>query len=157
MSESRARLENDELTPFERLVEVMAILRAPGGCAWDRAQDHRSLLPYLIEESYEVIEAVESGSDGELKEELGDLLCQVVFHAQLAREREAFTIDDAATAIVDKLIRRHPHVFGDRADLDPQQVRDQWERIKTESGEKDSVLGGLPASMPALTQAYRMG
>lgn len=142
---------------FERLVALMALLRSGDGCAWDRAQTHQSLLPYLIEESYEVVEAVETGDDRELREELGDLLCQIVFHAQLASEREAFTIEDSTRTIVEKLIHRHPHVFGERRELAPQQVRDQWEKIKTDSGEKKSVLSGLPSSMPALTMAFRTG
>lgn len=157
MSDLKARIEDAGLAPFEKLCLVMEILRSPDGCAWDRAQDHKSLLPYLIEETYEVAEAIEAGDSGALKEELGDLLCQIVFHAQLASEREAFDVQDSVNSIVAKLINRHPHVFGERRDLEPQEVRDQWERIKTESGEKDSVLGGLPASMPALTMAFRMG
>jgi MazG family protein len=115
------------------------------------------LVPYLIEEAYEVVDTIESGRIDELREELGDLLVQVVFHAQLAKERREFEINDAISDVVAKLIRRHPHIFDQKTDLDPQQVRNQWERIKTESGEKKSVLSGLPRSMPALTMAYRMG
>lgn len=157
MEDSKSRYLEPGLAPFERLCRVMARLRSPEGCSWDRKQTHRSLLPYLIEECYEVVEAVEADDLVELKEELGDLLCQIVFHAQLADERGDFTIDDSVNAITDKLIRRHPHVFGDRKELSPDQVRSQWERIKIESGEKKSVLSGLPASMPALVMAYRMG
>jgi len=157
MTDLKARIKDPGLAPFERLCLVMEILRSSDGCAWDRAQDHKSLLPYLIEETYEVAEAIEADDPGALKEELGDLLCQIVFHAQLASEQEAFDVQDSVNSIVDKLIRRHPHVFGERKDLAPSEVRDQWEKIKTESGEKDSVLGGLPSSMPALTMAFRMG
>jgi MazG family protein len=114
-------------------------------------------VPYLIEEAYEVIEVIEDGQFSELREELGDLMVQVVFHAQIAREREDFDVNDVILHVVEKLIRRHPHVFGEQKDLNPEQVRDQWEKIKTESGEKKSVLGGLPKSMPALTQAFRVG
>ena len=135
----------------------MATLRSPEGCAWDRKQTHRSLLPYLIEEAYEVVEAVEAGDFEALREELGDLLCQVVFHAQLASEAGRFDLDDAINRIVDKLVKRHPHVFGRQKELSPRQVRDQWEKIKVESGEKESVLSGIPRSMPALTMAFRMG
>jgi len=135
----------------------MEILRSPDGCNWDRNQTHQSLLPYLIEETYEVVEAIESKRYSDLKEELGDLLCQIVFHAQLAHERSDFDINDTIDHLVTKLVRRHPHVFGERKDLDPQQVRDLWEKAKIASGEKDSVLSGLPRSMPALTMAYRMG
>ena len=106
---------------------------------------------------YEVIEAIEAGDSDALREELGDLLCQVVFHAQLAKEAGAFNIDDSINHIVDKLVRRHPHVFAEQKELTPKQVRDQWEKIKVESGEKQSVLSGIPSSMPALTMAFRIG
>ncbi|MCK4632021.1 MAG: nucleoside triphosphate pyrophosphohydrolase [candidate division Zixibacteria bacterium] len=135
----------------------MAILRSEEGCAWDRKQTHQSLLPYLIEETYEVQETIEAEDWPGLKEELGDLMCQIVFHSQLAAERNVFDIDDAVNLIADKLVARHPHVFGEKKDLSPDQVRDQWEQIKVESGEKKSVLSGLPRSMPSLTMAYRMG
>ena len=157
MEDKKSLLPDKDLKPFERLVAVMDVLRSPGGCAWDRKQTHESLLPYLIEEAYEVVEAVEAGDYDELREELGDLLCQVVFHAQVAKESGRFSIDDSVTAIVDKLIARHPHVFGERADLSPGQVRDQWEQGKIESGEKKAVLSGVPKSMPALTMAFRVG
>ena len=132
-------------SPFEKLVRIMEILRSDQGCAWDRKQTHASLIPYLIEEAYELVEAIESDDSAAMCEELGDLLCQVVFHAQLAKERGAFEIDDAINSIADKLIRRHPHVFEQKKDLNPKQVRDQWENIKINSGEKKSVLNGLPA------------
>ncbi len=157
MTEPKARLPEEDLPSWEGLKIVMAALRAPGGCAWDRKQTHQSLLPYLIEETYEVVEAIEDGGAKQLKEELGDLLCQIVFHAQIADERGEFNADDVADAISDKLIRRHPHVFGAPEELDPQQVRDRWEQRKIESGEKKELLGGLPSSMPALTMAFRIG
>ncbi len=157
MSKLTERINDKKLTPFERLTLVMAILRSPEGCNWDRKQTHESLLPYLIEEAYEVVEVVESGRFADLKDELGDVLTQVVFHAQLAAERGEFTIDDVVQGVVAKLVHRHPHVFEDKKDLTPQEVRDQWEKIKTTSGEKPSVLGGLPKTMPALTMAFRLG
>jgi len=157
MSDLKARVLDKSLTPFERLCKLMEILRSPQGCAWDRAQTHASLLPYLIEEAYEVVEAVEADDAEALREELGDLLIQIVFHAQLARESGRFTIDDSINRVVYKLLQRHPHVFGERRELKPGQVRDQWEKIKTESGEKESVLSGLPKNMPALTMAFRIG
>lgn len=135
----------------------MEILRSPEGCSWDRKQTHQSLLPYLIEETYEVVEAIEAEDFEGLKEELGDLLCQIVFHAQVASEAGHFGADDSVTCISEKLIRRHPHVFGDRKDLKPDEVRDQWEQTKINSGEKKLVLGGLPRSMPALMMAFRIG
>lgn len=157
MSDYTRKVFEPGTPPFERLIAVMAVLRSEDGCAWDRKQTHQSLLPYLIEEAHEVVEAVESGEPDQLKEELGDLLCQVVFHAQLAREAGQFEIDDCADSIVEKLIRRHPHVFDEKKDLSPKQVRDQWEKVKVESGEKESVLSGIPKSMPALTMAFRIG
>ncbi|MEW5994317.1 MAG: MazG nucleotide pyrophosphohydrolase domain-containing protein, partial [Candidatus Zixiibacteriota bacterium] len=114
MTFSASDVFDRNLTPFERLVALMAVLRSPDGCAWDRKQTHRSLLPYLIEEAYEVIEAVEEDDFEALKEELGDLLCQIVFHAQLAREAGRFEVNDCINRIVDKLVARHPHVFGER-------------------------------------------
>ncbi|MEW6016430.1 MAG: nucleoside triphosphate pyrophosphohydrolase [Candidatus Zixiibacteriota bacterium] len=149
------QINNSE--PFNKLREIMAILRSPEGCAWDRKQTHRSLLPYLIEEAYEVVEAVENEDYKHLKEELGDLLCQIVFHAQLASEAGRFTLDDSINEINQKLISRHPHVFGEKKDLKPQEVRDQWEKIKVNSGEKESVISGIPKSAPALLKAYRFG
>lgn len=157
MSDLKARVLDDRLAPFERLCRLVEILRSPEGCPWDRVQTHASLLPYLIEEAYEVIESVEANDYSALKEELGDLLVQIVFHAQLAGERGDFTISDSIGLIIDKLLRRHPHVFEERRELRPSQVRDQWEKIKTESGEKDSVLSGLPRTAPALTTAFRIG
>lgn len=146
----------DKLPPLERLRAIMARLRAEDGCQWDRSQDHQSLLPYLIEETYEVVEAIESDSKDTLKEELGDLLLQIYFHAQIASEDKRFDINDVASDICDKLIRRHPHIFGEKKSLKPQEVRDQWEKIKVESNEKESVLAGVPKSMPALLLAYRV-
>ncbi len=143
--------------PFERLRALFALLRSPEGCPWDRKQNHRTLLPYLIEEAYEFIEAVEKEDYDEMKEELGDLMAQVVFHGQLAEEAGKFTVDDSIVTIVEKLIHRHPHVFGEQKTLSPSEVRDQWEKIKVDSGEKSSVLSGIPSSMPALTMAFRIG
>jgi len=157
MTDLKAQVLDPNLTPFEQLCTLMAILRSPHGCSWDRAQTHRTLLPYLIEEAYEVIETVESEDFPAFKEELGDLLLQIVFHAQLADEAGRFNINAVIEGIVRKLIDRHPHVFGERKELQPGQVRDQWERIKTDSGEKESVLSGLPKAMPALTMAFRLG
>lgn len=157
MSDLKRKVLDKSITPFERLKILMEILRSPGGCQWDRKQTHQSLLPYLIEEAYEVVEAVENNDVNALKEELGDLLCQIVFHAQLASERGEFTVDDSAEILVNKLIARHPHVFENHKELSPKEVRDQWEQIKVESGEKKSVLSGIPKSMPALTMAFRIG
>ncbi|RKX29214.1 MAG: nucleoside triphosphate pyrophosphohydrolase [Candidatus Zixiibacteriota bacterium] len=157
MADIKSKVLDKKTPPFERLTALMALLRSSEGCSWDRKQTHLSLLPYLIEETYEVIEAVESEDFTALREEIGDLLCQVVFHAQLASEEGHFVLDDSVTQLVEKLIARHPHVFGDKKELTPKEVSDQWEQIKIDSGEKKSVLGGVPSSMPALTMAYRIG
>ncbi len=143
---------------MKRLIEIIATLRAPGGCPWDREQTHKSLKPYIIEEAYEVIEAIEASDDDQFSEELGDLLTQVVMHAQLASERGAFDIETVAGKIADKLIERHPHVFARQAALTPEEVLHNWERIKLEKAkEKDySVLQGVPPSLPALLKAYRV-
>jgi tetrapyrrole methylase family protein/MazG family protein len=147
----------DKLPPLERLRAIMARLRAKDGCRWDLSQTHKSLMPYLIEETYEVVEAIESERTDKLREELGDLILQIYFHSQIASEGGRFDINDVAADICDKLIRRHPHIFGEKKDLAPDQVRDQWEKIKVETNEKDSVLAGVPQSMPALLLGYRVG
>ncbi len=157
MSDLRSIVFDRKVAPFERLKALMELLRSENGCAWDRKQTHESLLPYLIEESYEVVEAINQGDDQALCEELGDLLLQVVFHAQIAKDRGAFETNEIVESIVKKLVHRHPHVFDKTADLSPEEVRDQWENIKVDSGEKTGVLDGLPSSMPALLMAFRVG
>ncbi|MEW5700768.1 MAG: nucleoside triphosphate pyrophosphohydrolase [Candidatus Zixiibacteriota bacterium] len=148
------------LYKFGDLVAIMARLRAPGGCPWDRKQNHQTLLPYLIEETYEVVDTVHRRDIGALREELGDLLLQIVFHAQLAQERKRFTIDDVTDHICRKLIARHPHVFARQRRLSAKQVLGNWERIKlaeaVDSGNTRGVLDGLPKSLPALLQAFRI-
>ena len=143
-----------EESPIGRLREIVARLRAPGGCPWDREQTHASLRGALIEECYEVIDAIERADDANLKEELGDLLLHVVMHAQMAGERSAFTLEEVAAEICEKMIRRHPHVFGDKLVEDSEAVLRQWDQIKrAEKGKPAGVLGALPASMPALLRA----
>ena len=146
---------DDKYTAITRLAEIMARLRAPDGCPWDREQDHMSLRPYLIEEAYEVISAIESGGSEDLKNELGDLLLHIVFHAQIAAENGKFDLNDVAQTCADKLIRRHPHVFGDAKADTPKQVQDNWEAIKI-TDEKRSLLAGVPAHLPALLAAFRV-
>ena len=143
---------------FERLIKIMARLRGPSGCPWDKEQTPQSLKPYLIEEAYEVLEAIDLNDDDEIKEELGDLLLQVVFHAQIASEENRFNIDDVAEAIADKLIRRHPHVFGDRQADTPDEVIKNWEAIKAEEKpeKRASLLDGVPINLPALLRACRL-
>jgi len=146
------------MSNFEKLVSIMETLRSDKGCPWDREQTHESLRPYLIEEAYEVLDAIDTKDDNELKIELGDLLLQVVFHAQLAHEEGRFSIEDVSGAVTEKLIRRHPHVFGDVKADTSDQVLENWEKIKQrEKGPgKKSVLDGLPSQLPALLKAFRI-
>lgn len=144
-----------------RLVEIMAALRNPqGGCPWDLEQDFRSIAPYTLEEAYEVADAIERGDLGDLREELGDLLLQVVFHAQMAREQGAFDFEDVARAICDKLVRRHPHVFGGEPVESAAAQTEVWERLKAEEKATKGAVGVLddvPLSLPALTRAAKLG
>lgn len=143
------------MSAFDDLVGVMRMLRSEEGCPWDREQSHGSLKPYIVEETYEVLDAIDRGDDEELREELGDLLLQIVFHAQIASEDGRFTIEDVARSIVQKLKRRHPHVFGDVQVENSQQVLKNWEEIKRGEG-KSSVLDGVPRGLPALLKARRV-
>lgn len=143
------------------MLEVMAALRAPDGCPWDREQDHRSLRSHAVEEVYELIDAIEAGDDIEMAEELGDLLLQVVFHAQLARERGVFDFDAVCQRLVDKLVRRHPHVFGSVRVKDVDQVWANWEAIKKSEKagskhERKSALDGVPRHLPALMRSQKL-
>ena len=145
---------------FERLVQIMHRLRGPGGCPWDGEQTHQSIKPYLIEEAYQVIEAIDRGDDRELRSELGDLLLQIVFHAEMASETDRFDIADVVRTIGDKMVRRHPHVFGDTAVTGTADVLRNWSRIKAEERKNDedrSALAGVPRGMPALLRAQRLG
>ena len=139
---------------ISELRQIVARLRAPDGCPWDREQTHASLRGALIEECYEVIDAIERADDSNLREELGDLLLHVVMHTQMAAERSAFSMEEVAAEICAKMVRRHPHVFGDKLAGDSDAVLRQWEQIKrTEKGGKAGILDSLPASMPALLRA----
>jgi MazG family protein len=142
------------MSDVSRLQEIVTRLRAPDGCPWDREQTHESLRAALVEECYEAIEAIERSDDVNLREELGDLLLHVVMHAHMAGERGVFTFEEVVEGICEKLVRRHPHVFGNvRAD-DTREVLRQWEQIKREEkGDRASVMDGLPASLPALLRA----
>ncbi len=146
---------------FSELVAIMARLRGPAGCPWDRQQTHATLKPYLLEEVYEALEAIDAADDAELCKELGDVLLQVVFHAQIAVEEGRFDIEAVGQAIVDKLIRRHPHVFGDASADGADEVLLRWEQIKKqerrEQGESaPSLLEGIPKHLPALMRAHRI-
>jgi len=140
-----------------RLVGVMRRLLAPDGCPWDREQSFATLRRYVLEEACEVIDAIDGGDRAALREELGDLLLQVVFQAELARAESAFAIDDVVAAIVDKLVHRHPHVFGDADAKDADEVLRNWEKIKAAEKKDRGILGGVPRSLPALTRAQRVG
>ena len=141
-----------------RLVDVERRLRDPeDGCPWDLEQDHASLAPYLVEETYEALDAIAGGDDRELVEELGDVLLQVVFHAQIGADRRAFTIDDVARGIADKLVRRHPHVFGDVDVADAEEVTANWEELKrAEKPGRDGPFDGVAAAQPALPLAAKL-
>ena len=142
-----------------RLVAVMDQLRSPGGCPWDAEQTHESLVKHALEETYELIEAIEDGTRDDLREELGDVLLQVVFHARVAMEHpdDPFDIDDVANAVADKLIERHPHVFdGNGETLSAQDTHARWERIKKETKGRESVMDGIPAAQPALARAQKV-
>ena len=148
-------------TPGANLLELVAVmdrLRSPGGCPWDARQTHESLVEYLVEEAYETVEAIEASDDAGLREELGDLLLQVVFHARIAQERgdEGWAIDDVARGIIEKLVRRHPHVFAD-ADADTaEQVEANWHTLKAEEKGRSSVTEGIPEQLPALLRASKV-
>lgn len=147
-------------TPIEQLLEIMRRLRGPGGCPWDREQSLESLKKNLVEETYEVIDAIDSGDRASLREELGDLLLQVVFQSQICAEEGAFTFQDVVRAIADKLVRRHPHVFGDVKVAAADEVLKNWDRIKaTEKGADTpprSAVAGIPRHLPALHKAQQV-
>ena len=152
----------------QRVLEIMAALRTPGtGCPWDLEQDFSSIVPYTLEEAYEVADAIARGDLADLRDELGDLLLQVVFHARMAQEQSAFEFGDVVEAITEKLIRRHPHVFGDLRGLSTDAVNAQWDRIKDEEkarkastgvdkGNDQGALTGVPIGLPALTRALKL-
>jgi XTP/dITP diphosphohydrolase len=149
----------DRPSPLLELVEVMARLRRE--CAWKAGQTHASLARYLLEETYETLEAIEAGDDDHLREELGDLLLQILFHAVIAQEQERFDIDDVAADLVGKLVRRNPHVFAPDGDpssgveTDPVAINEQWERIKAEEKQRTGVMDGVPEELPALLRAVK--
>lgn len=140
-----------------RLTEVMQRLLAPGGCPWDREQTLETLRPFVIEEAHEVVDAIDSGSPPALREELGDLLMQIVFQSELARAHGWFGLDDVVAAVVEKLVRRHPHVFGDAQVSGTEEVLANWEKLKAEEKKGRGLLDGLPRSLPSLLRAVRVG
>jgi len=151
------QLKQEVCASLVRLVEHMARLRAPDGCPWDREQTHSSLKKYLIEEAHEACEAIDGGDDGRIAEELGDVLLQVVFHAQMATERGGFTLLEVIESINRKLVERHPHVFGEMELRTPEEVLQNWERMKaTRDKDRSSILDGIPESLPALLRSRRI-
>jgi nucleoside triphosphate diphosphatase len=163
-------MTNSGMTPsrdIDRLLDIMAALRTPNtGCPWDLAQDFSTIAPYTLEEAYEVADAIARGELADLREELGDLLLQVVFHARMAQEQGAFDFGDVVQSITEKLIRRNPHVFGDERQHTPQAVEGLWERIKAQEKEEkaarnggnagEGALSGVPVALPALTRALKL-
>lgn len=150
------QIKKEKFKHFAQLVEIMEKLRGPNGCPWDRAQKREDLKTYLLEETYEVLDAIEKKSDEKLLEELGDLLLQIVFHAQIAKEENKFNIDDVAREINKKLIRRHPHVFSNTEAKTEEVVLKNWEKIKKGEKKGKSALDGVPKTLPALLKSYRL-
>lgn len=153
-------IPDNELGHFQTLIDIVRRLRAPGGCPWDREQTHASLKRNLLEECYEVLEAIDQGEAEPLAEELGDLLVQIAFHADIAREAGEFSLADVLTCVNRKLVRRHPHVFGDVQVADAREVERNWERLKaqerSQQGGSNSPLEGIPKDLPALVYAQLM-
>jgi len=142
---------------FEKLVGIMTALRGEKGCPWDREQTRESLKPFLVEETYEVLEAIDEENPEKIREELGDLLFQIIFHCQLAKERREFDVNDVVRKISEKMIRRHPHVFGGATYETSEEVLKQWEERKKEEGKsKESILEGIPRELPSLLKAHRI-
>ena len=154
------QFSENQLSSFQTLIDIVERLRSPGGCPWDQEQTHASLKRNLLEECYELLEAIDGGDTGELSEELGDLLVQVAFHTQIAREAGEFGLAEVLAQVNRKLIRRHPHVFGDEKATDARQVERNWERLKKEErslkGAASSPVDGIPRDLPALTYAQLM-
>ena len=148
---------DEPVDPLRELVAVMDRLRSPGGCPWDADQTHASLIPYLLEEAHELAEAVDDGDRAGLREELGDVLLQVVFHARIAAEDadDPFDVDDVARDLVAKLVHRHPHVFGG-VDTPAERLHAQWDAIKKAEKRRDSALDGIPRALPALARAQKV-
>lgn len=142
---------------LEKLIDIVRVLRSPEGCEWDRAQTHKSLKPNMLEEAYEAVDAMDSGDMKHLKEELGDVLLQVVLHAQIAADENEFTIEDVAKGLTDKLIHRHPHVFGDVKVHSTQEILDNWDKLKQEEKQhRKSAMDGISKSQSALMSAQKI-
>lgn len=152
-------VENKSNALFQDLIELMRKLRSEEGCPWDKEQNHESLKPHLVEETYELIDAIDSGMPEKLKEELADLFFHIIFHCQIAKEKGVFDISDIMALCLDKMTRRHPHVFGDTTTKTPEEVIDQWEKIKKQekgNEERKFIVDGLPKHLPALQKAQKL-
>jgi XTP/dITP diphosphohydrolase len=151
----RAELSSkSQLSPLIELVEIMARLRTE--CGWKAAQTHRTLARHLLEETYETLEAIEAGDPDHIREELGDVLLQVYLHAAIAAQAGEFDIEDVARGLVEKMIRRNPHVFGDVQETDPARINETWETLKAEEKQRTGLLDGIPAELPALSRAAKV-
>lgn len=152
-------LREKQVQAFIKFLDTLDALHGPQGCPWDKEQSHQSLRPYVLEEAYEVVEAIDTQNPDNLKEELGDLLLQVLFHSKIASLSQVFGIDDVMEGISEKLIRRHPHVFADTKVKNSTEVRQNWEKIKEEEKKvkRASILHDIPSSLPALLRAYKIG
>lgn len=151
------RSKQSEDISFEKLINIMSTLHGEKGCPWDKEQTRESLKPFLVEETYEVLEAIDEGDPEKIKEELGDLLFQIVFHCQIAKERNEFDIHDVIGKVAEKMIGRHPHVFGDASYETSGEVLKQWEERKKEEGKnRESILEGIPKELPSLLRAHRV-
>jgi XTP/dITP diphosphohydrolase len=145
------------MSELDKLIQTANTLRSPGGCPWDAEQTHESLARYLLEETYEALEAMDQADLGSLREELGDLLLQVVFHARIAQESDStFSLDAIAQGVVDKLVRRHPHVFTDLVVTSSEELEANWAKVKQEEKQRESVTDGVPQAMPALQLATQL-
>ena len=154
---SRTEKQKKAADAFAELAEIVRRLRAPGGCPWDREQTHETLKPFLIEEAYEAIDAIDRNSAADLREELGDVLLQIMLHAQIGDEHEGFDVADVVAGLSRKLVARHPHVFGEISVSGADEVLVNWEKIKKKEKAARGLFDGLPASLPALQMAARMG
>jgi len=149
-------MQNERCEKFLEFLEIIRRLRAPDGCPWDREQTHESLKSYVIEEAYELVEAIDSGADEDIKEELGDVLLQIALHSQIASERGAFDFGDVLEVISRKMIYRHPHVFGETEVVSARDVEANWSRLKRAEKKTESVLDGIPKVLPSLLAAHRV-
>lgn len=157
MTEKNNTRKKHALEAFSKLIDIIDTLRSPQGCPWDRKQTSKSLKPYFVEETYEVLDAIDSGEMAHVKEELGDVLLQIMLHSQIAFEHDEYHIGDVIDGLSHKMIERHPHVFASVTVKDEAEVLENWEKIKAKKKGKKSVFSGIPGSLPSLMKAYQMG